>query len=939
MASVAPLPSEPEKHGIRIPEESSAANEASMALDAPVNGVSTEQNAKSPSPQKLVADSSPAPMNGSSLPPKPSSGDASADVVDKSSPPEQSDKFEVEAMDSSSPKPVQASPEKPNAAPSRDVSAQDSSLEQQSSPQIDTLKTESPLEPPKEDVEMSGVASETAPSAAPAQPEHESPKDSSPTAPAGQATETSSPAASETSPPQADLSLSDAQVSPTTLTKDQHALASPEPQSFRSSSNAPNSKVREREEDENEDEPSAKRSKQDEAADAASAEGALPDALEQPDATAEPAPSPAAGADEATAPPLAAQPASGAAAAVPVRPEDGVDYGPLTDLQQKRLLEGMRNIKKGKHAPAFGKPVDYVALNLTRYPEVIKKPMDLGTMEGKLKEKKYGSVNEYIADFDLMVNNALVFNGSGHPVAQAGTMLRSQLSAQLKKVPKPGDPVVEQTPPKKASFSREAKRRESRASTGNAAPKAANPPPAAAPAPVPPTAAAAPTTPAAPSSPSAPAAPSATEQAPTTHAPGPDGLPIIRRESIVDRPKRKIQKPAPRDLSYPKPAKKKFQLEFKFCNHVLNEMKNQKKYPCVAPFMVPVDPVALNIPEYFKVIKKPMDLSTIDGKMKNNEYENPKEFEADMKHIVANCYKFNPVGNAVRGLGEQFETLFKKLWEEKKSWLAENDPAATPADESAEASEEEEEDENDAEPETAAGNAQLAALHEQITKLQEQTAAIMAGSNLNAGAQATKKGGKAKDKTKQTTQQKKRKSSTGGAAAQVKAPEKKPKPKPKKPAPKKKTVTQKEKQEISDRVGQLSNDSIGNAMAMIKDSLRKAGRHDLANCPDEEIEMDIETIPDDALRGLLDMIRRELGTVAPSGGQGQRAVEQPAAAQTTGGKKRKPMTKAEQQEQLARLQGKLNNFENVQASIEGGDPENEASEEDEDDSGSESEEE
>ena len=45
------------------------------------------------------------------------------------------------------------------------------------------------------------------------------------------------------------------------------------------------------------------------------------------------------------------------------------------------------------------------------------------------------------------------------------------------------------------------------------------------------------------------------------------------------------------------------------------------KYSAVTyPFIAPVDPVALNIPSYLKIIKKPMDFGTIEKNLKNGTH-------------------------------------------------------------------------------------------------------------------------------------------------------------------------------------------------------------------------------------------------------------------------------------------------------------------------------
>jgi len=44
------------------------------------------------------------------------------------------------------------------------------------------------------------------------------------------------------------------------------------------------------------------------------------------------------------------------------------------------------------------------------------------------------------------------------------------------------------------------------------------------------------------------------------------------------------------------------------CHRILIDLR---KHADAAPFNQPVDPVSLNIPDYFNVIKNPMDLGTI----------------------------------------------------------------------------------------------------------------------------------------------------------------------------------------------------------------------------------------------------------------------------------------------------------------------------------------
>jgi hypothetical protein len=53
------------------------------------------------------------------------------------------------------------------------------------------------------------------------------------------------------------------------------------------------------------------------------------------------------------------------------------------------------------------------------------------------------------------------------------------------------------------------------------------------------------------------------------------------------------------------------------CEKILNWLSNQSK---AAPFMTPVDPVALGIPSYPEIVKHPMDISTIVDKLEHGHY-------------------------------------------------------------------------------------------------------------------------------------------------------------------------------------------------------------------------------------------------------------------------------------------------------------------------------
>ena len=59
------------------------------------------------------------------------------------------------------------------------------------------------------------------------------------------------------------------------------------------------------------------------------------------------------------------------------------------------------------------------------------------------------------------------------------------------------------------------------------------------------------------------------------------------------------------------------------------------------PFMERVDPVKDGAPDYDQVVKKPMWLSLIKDKFRQNQYTSISDFFSDMRLILENCYRYN----------------------------------------------------------------------------------------------------------------------------------------------------------------------------------------------------------------------------------------------------------------------------------------------------------
>ena len=81
-------------------------------------------------------------------------------------------------------------------------------------------------------------------------------------------------------------------------------------------------------------------------------------------------------------------------------------------------------------------------------------------------------------------------------------------------------------------------------------------------------------------------------------------------------------------------------------------------------FHKPVDPDELGIPDYPKIIKNPMDFSTIKKKLSNNLYTNFKQFNDDIKLTFDNCFLYNGANTSV-GLSCTFvKNEYQKLFDQ-----------------------------------------------------------------------------------------------------------------------------------------------------------------------------------------------------------------------------------------------------------------------------------
>jgi len=105
------------------------------------------------------------------------------------------------------------------------------------------------------------------------------------------------------------------------------------------------------------------------------------------------------------------------------------------DMPEKlsRMKTVVRSTMRNDREGWFLQPVDADRLGLVNYHEVIKQPMDLGTVLRKLEEGKYTTPDEAADDVRITFNNAITFNPPGNAVHLSAKRLLASFEGQMRK--------------------------------------------------------------------------------------------------------------------------------------------------------------------------------------------------------------------------------------------------------------------------------------------------------------------------------------------------------------------------------------------------------------------------------------------------------------------------------------------------------------------------
>ncbi|KAK4131638.1 hypothetical protein BT67DRAFT_408211, partial [Trichocladium antarcticum] len=597
--------------------------------------------------------------------------------------------------------------------------------------------------------------------------------------------------------------------------------------------------------------------------------------------------------------------------------DNSLNDNPITDWQVKQIRSVLAGVKKTKVGMGFRQPVRDLWPNLWHeYSARVSNPVDISTMEKRLRGDKppYATMGEFKHDLQLMVENSIAFNGEIHDVTQQAKSCRDSILARMA-----GCRAAEPTKADKKETTKPH-------TTRHAEPRASGPSTIGV---------ARPSKPPAPSPAHKPVVDSPAFAIPANN----NGVPLIRRDSTKpdSRAKRPVKPAHSKDLVYDTKRKKKLPLELRFCDEVITEIRKTKNYEINVAFMQPVDPVALNIPSYHRIIKKPMDLGTMASKLSSGEYTSAKEFEKDFDLIIKNCRTFNGEDHVIYHQALRLQDLYRAEMSRKDEWMAKHAPASVLTSHAAGSHLRDDSDDDDgdseADPEVDEERKQsqhrLATIQKRLEEEQKkinqmvnsgtaEIAEVEIAQSLVAMLQKqmmqerakmanlpVKKAAKPKPKPAKRASgggMLGKKASVGGPAAGAGVAAKKGGIK--KAAPRRK-IGQAEKEIISGHLGSLDGPPLERAIDLIKKDT------DQSENDSGELELDIESLSEDALIRLYEIVvktfphlrieKEKSFAAAPASFDPPASKSHKASSSVSKSKKNKPMSKSEQERRIQQL--------------------------------------
>ncbi|RCI05559.1 hypothetical protein CU098_000262, partial [Rhizopus stolonifer] len=297
-----------------------------------------------------------------------------------------------------------------------------------------------------------------------------------------------------------------------------------------------------------------------------------------------------------------------------------------TSEELKKCRRVLNKLNKYDCALPFVQPVDELIDGAPNYYEIIKNPMDLSLIKRRVENKEYTTFRQLEDDIHLMLNNCFTYNGPGTFVYNEGLALEAAFDKEVTNLQhnefiKPSKPKITET----FAISQP---------VSSPVPMIAD---VGQPVKIIP--------PIIPAQPVLPFEPEVSKR------------PEIPETQLIPTKRSREEVQSPVSNTSEKKTKRRTEYE-KMEVIIINAMTN----PHAFEFLRPVDPIRQGVPQYFTIIKKPMDLSTIQAKLKNNVYKNPLDMNEDVKLIFKNCYTFNPPDTYVYNEAKLLEESYNQDW-------------------------------------------------------------------------------------------------------------------------------------------------------------------------------------------------------------------------------------------------------------------------------------
>ncbi|KAJ1653566.1 hypothetical protein IWQ61_006334 [Dispira simplex] len=291
----------------------------------------------------------------------------------------------------------------------------------------------------------------------------------------------------------------------------------------------------------------------------------------------------------------------------------------LSAEDKKTLRRILRKVMGVRSAYPFLQPVDPIRDGCPAYYDVVRHPMDLGTMKTKLGKNQYATPQKFYDDFHLLVGNCYLFNPIGTYVYTEGQeieqLFEQEWEVAFGKITDQPDHnyTIVETP------------RGSQSGEGTVQ-----------------------------------STPTLTTRAMV--------MPPVESPTVISTPggtsQSTLQTTTPTSLSA-EDVTLLNSLPF-HAKHCLKLVRKLQRPKAAVHFLQPVDPVALGVPHYREIIQQPMDLGTIERKLLQSDgvsgYTSYDQVKTDLDLIFHNCFVFNPVGTLVYDDGKRLEAYYHKLW-------------------------------------------------------------------------------------------------------------------------------------------------------------------------------------------------------------------------------------------------------------------------------------